>query len=134
MAKKKVAEMTEDVLLYKITVGTDVFRDRHNPKRVRVQRLAKDYALVEWRGSSYSCRGHRNYVPGQLELYRIPVDARLSGGFNLWDCTRGNSLTKDRLAKIIELVEQQPLPADSDAYHALCRRIRDELTALRKPE
>jgi len=134
MAKKKDKSLTEEEFLYKITAGSTLHRDRHDPKKIRIRHFQPRYALVEWRGSGYSCNGFYTYVPGWLELHRIPEDVRLSSGTNLWECNRGNSLTKARMAKLIELIDRQPLPLDRDEFHAICRGIREEMKSLRKTE
>ena len=82
-----MTQITAQAVVDAITRGTDIWQHRNDPKRIVVRHCEDLFSLVEWRGSSYSCRGS-NYVPGHVDIVRHSVDLATAGGLEFWSTAR----------------------------------------------
>ena len=72
-------------ILDAVTKGTTLHDRRYDMRYVRVRHVEPMFALVEWRGSSYSCGGSSTYVSGEVRFIRIPDDLSTAGCRAFWD-------------------------------------------------
>lgn len=122
--------ITEKEILEKVTRGTTDYRNRNNPKKLKVLYVEDTWALLWRAGSRYGCGYGQTYVSGSVELILIPENIYSGGGPCVWDTGRDaqGTVTPKRLARIIEVVSEEVCEKRDGAAHRAKDRLAEEFT------